>query len=291
MFGIPAYLDDPGWFLAGLCFGSRIRFHFIKEDSMTKFGRSQTIHFLFVGLWLLAAASCAQKGTSVSEQRPSPATQNGSSVSERIAKEYGLDSYGQIEAIRYTFNIQLPGLNASRSWEWEPKTDKVSYEGKDKDGKPVKVSYLRSQLSSQPDNVKNEVDSAFHNDNYWLLLPFHVNWDKSATVTDQGSKKLPVGDGSAELIAVKYPADGGYTPGDTWELYVSKDNRIEQMVYHRGGPKKPSLVVASWEGYKKAGPLLISTDHNGTADGGAVRIFLTNVAVKLTGSENWVNAQ
>jgi len=59
---------------------------------------------------------------------------------------------------------------------------------------------------------------------------------------------------------VKYAAEvGGYTPGDTWELYVGKDNRVEQFAYHRGGPKKPGLVIATWAGYKKAGPLLIST--------------------------------
>ena len=64
-------------------------------------------------------------------------------IVEQLAKTYGLDSYGQVEAIRYTFNLQLPALklDLSRSWEWEPKTGKVSYEGKDKDGKPVKVTY------------------------------------------------------------------------------------------------------------------------------------------------------
>src|SRR6202035_1915557 len=45
---------------------------------------------------------------------------------------YGLESFGQIEAIRYTFNVEAPGLNVSRSWTWEPKTDQVTYEGKDK---------------------------------------------------------------------------------------------------------------------------------------------------------------
>jgi hypothetical protein len=29
-------------------------------------------------------------------------------IAEQIAKTYGLDSFGQIEAIRYTFNLQLP---------------------------------------------------------------------------------------------------------------------------------------------------------------------------------------
>jgi hypothetical protein len=236
---------------------------------------------------VLAATSCSRKRPSVSEQT----TRTNGSVREQIAKTYGLDSFGQIEAIRYTWNAQFPGVNVSHSWVWEPKANKVSYEGKDKDGKPVKVSYLRSELSSQPDAVKTEVDPAFVNDNYWLLFPFHAYWDASATVTDQGMRQLPVGNGSAQLVTVKYPSDGGYTPGDTWDLYIGKDNRVEQFVYHRGGAKKPSVVTTTWEGYKKAGPLLISTDHHGTADGNPVRIFISDVSVKLSGSENWINAQ
>ncbi len=55
-----------------------------------------------------------------------------------------------------------------------------------------------SQLSSQSDHVKNEIEPAFVNDNYWLLFPFHAYWDTSATVTDQGMQKLPIGTGSAD---------------------------------------------------------------------------------------------
>jgi hypothetical protein len=233
---------------------------------------------------VVVASSCAQKRSSVVEQ-------TAKINAEQIAKTYGLDSFGQIEAIRYTWNAQFPGVNVSHSWVWEPKTNKVSYEGKDKDGKPLKVTYLRSQLNNQPDTVKNEVDPSFVNDNYWLLFPLHAYWDRSATVTDQGVKQLPQGNGSANLVSVKYPSEGGYTPGDTWDLYVGKENRVEQFVYHRGGTRKPSVVTATWEGYQKAGPLLISTEHHGTADGNPVRIFITDVSVKLKGSENWITAQ
>jgi hypothetical protein len=214
-------------------------------------------------------------------------------ILDQIAKTYGLDSYGQIEAIRYTWNGEIPGIfKLAHMWEWEPKTGKVSYEGTDKDGKPVKVTYMRSELSSQPDNVKNAVEPAFVNDNYWLLFPFHAYWDTSATVTDEGMKKLPTATGSAEHVVVKYAAElGGYTPGDTWELYVGKDKRVEYLVFHHGGDKKPSLVKASWTGYKKAGPLLVSTEHRGTADGKPLHISITNVSVKLTGSDKWMDAQ
>lgn len=214
-------------------------------------------------------------------------------IIDKIAKVYGIDSWDKIEAIRYTWNGEIPGLfKLSHSYEWEPKTGKITYEGKDKDGKPVKVTYDSSQLNSQSDQVKNEVEPAFVNDNYWLLFPFHAYWDKSAAITNEGTKKLPTGVGSATLVSVKYPTEaGGYTPGDTWDLYVGKDDRVQALVYHRGGDKKPSLVTASWTGYKKAGPLLFSTEHRGNADGKPLHISITNVSVKVTGSDKWMAAQ
>jgi len=221
-------------------------------------------------------------------QTPSP-------VAEKIAKTYGLDTYNQIDAIRYTWSIDIPGLfKATHKWEWEPKTNKVSFESTDKDGKPVKASYVRFQPNTQNDAIKNEIEPAFVNDNYWLIFPLHAYWDSGngATVTDQGMKKLPVGAGSARLVTVKYASEkGGYTPGDTWDLYVGKDGRVQQFVYHRGGDKKPKTVTTTWAGYKKAGPLVISGDHKGTADGAPVTLTITNVSVKLAGSDKWVDAK
>ena len=228
--------------------------------------------FLVFGVLFLASACWAQKPP----------------IAEQIAKAYGLDSFGQIDAIRYTFSI--PIFKLTRTWTWEPKADRVTYEGKDKDGKPVKVTYLRSQLSSQPEIVQKEIEPGFVNDQYWLVFPFHVVWDPGATVEDAGMQKLPLGKGSARLVRVKY-AGGGYTPGDTWNLYVGTDNRVQVLDFHHGGDVKPSVVIASWAGYKKAGPLLISTDHRGTADGKPFSLTFTNVAVKLAGSDTWVNAQ
>jgi hypothetical protein len=244
---------------------------------MTNSSRFKAIRALVAfGILVLAATSWAQT-------RPP--------IVEKLAKTYGFDSYGQIDAIRYTFNIDIPGLKLSRTWVWEPKADRVTYEGKDKAGNPVKVTYVRSQLSTQPANVKSETDPGFTNDNYWLILPFHIYWDTGATVQDAGMQKLPLGKGSADKVAVKYPSNVGYTPGDTWTLYVGTDGRIEEFRYDRGGPVKPSVVIATWTGYKKAGPLLFSTEHRGTADGKPLHLWFSNVSVKLAGSDTWINAQ
>jgi hypothetical protein len=211
-------------------------------------------------------------------------------ISEQIAKTYGLSSFPEVEGIRYTFNADFSQGKVSRSWVWEPKTDRVSYESKDKDGKTVKYDYLRSQISSQPAEVGKEIDHAFINDQYWLLFPLHLSWDKDAKVEDKGMQKMPSGKGTARRVVVTYPSQGGYTPGDMYELFVDRDNQIREWVFHRGGSPKPT-VVASWEDYKKAGPLLISLDHRGTLEGKPMRIFFTDVAVKLVGSGAWSSAQ
>src|SRR5215472_5864709 len=82
-------------------------------------------------------------------------------VAEQMARTFGLDSFDKVEAIRYTFAI--PGLVPPRTWEWHPKTDTVTYEGKDKAGNPMKVTYKRSELDSQSDVAKN-LDPDFVND-------------------------------------------------------------------------------------------------------------------------------
>src|SRR5258708_3450901 len=255
------------------CTASKRTFVSVRRTFMKRMRRSVTICCLLSGGLLLASNSRAQT-------RPP--------VDEHLAKTYGLDSHEHVEPIRYTFNIELTAMKLalSHSWEWEPKTGKVTYEGKDKDGKPVKVTYIRSQLDTAPANVKDEIEPSFVNDNYWAIFPFHVYWDTSANIVEKDNQKLPIGKGTAKLVSVKYPAEvGGYTPGDTWDLYVGSDGRVVQFIYHRGGPKPPSNVTTTWAGYKKAGPLLFSTDHRGTADSKTARIFFTTALVKLVGVE------
>jgi hypothetical protein len=235
----------------------------MRRTHMAKLGRLTPICFLVFGALVLASTSWAQTRSPIAEQ---------------IAKTYGLDSLGQVEAIRYTFNLR--GLrSANRSWVWQPKTGQISYEGKDKDGKPVKVTFVQSKLTGESDIVKNKIDWLFVNDNYWLFLPFHVYWDSTgAHVQDMGMQKLPLGKGSAKLVTVKYP-NGGYTPGDTWDLYVGSDNRIKEMVYHRGAPKKPGARC----GYSELGglqesrpsPFLDGASRDGGRRAGAPLLFRT----------------
>src|SRR6202046_4145636 len=147
---------------------------------MAKLSRLAPIGLLVFGVLILASTSWAQPNSPITEQ---------------IAKAYGLDSYGQVEAIRYTFNIR-GAISVTRSWVWEPKTGQISYEGVDKDGKPVKASFVQSKGSSDSPIAKDKIDWLFVNDNYWAFLPFHLYWDSSGVkVQDMGMQKLPLGNG------------------------------------------------------------------------------------------------
>src|SRR5258707_2705816 len=102
---------------------------------------------LLLGLLIVAANSQAQQRAPILDQ---------------VAKTFGVDSWDKVEAVRYTWNGEITGLfKAAHKWEGEPKTNKVTYEGMDKDGKPVKVSYVRTDPSTQTDAVKNQIDPSF----------------------------------------------------------------------------------------------------------------------------------
>ncbi len=215
-------------------------------------------------------------------------SQSEQEVRLRIAKAYGFQSWDQVEQLRFTFRVQRGKDHVARSWVWKPKVDRVSFAGTDRQGKPVKLTYLRSELSSQPAQQRKEIDASFINDQYWLLFPFHLAWDQAANVEDTGFHKLPISPGRARRLVVTYPPSGGYTPGDIYELFVAGDGRIVQWIYRRGGAAKPTLV-ARWGENRHLGPFLVSLDHRGAEKD--FRVWFSHVAVKLVGSDHWIAAK
>ena len=78
---------------------------------MTKLGRSITIASSFLCFLALSVSLWAQ------QRAP---------ILEKVAKTYGLDSWDKIEAVRYTWTGEIPGVfKLSRTREWEPKTTQV----------------------------------------------------------------------------------------------------------------------------------------------------------------------
>ena len=232
--------------------------------------------------WVLAAATASLLLACSTTDQPTGAAD----IRSDIADSYGIASFDQVDEIRYTFNLKRGEKQAKRSWIWWPKGDRVEYWPGGDQTKAVR--YSRSELSGSASDELKKVDAAFINDQYWLLFPFHLVWDRQTTVADVGRQPMPIGGQSARSVVVTYPPSGGYTPGDVYELFIGPDNRLIQWIYRKGGSVEPTLF-ATWQDYRKVGPLTLALDHRGPNTD--FRVRFSDVAVKLKGSDRWNEAQ
>ena len=235
---------------------------------------NSSIKYLSILLMLSITAACSTVDNKAGE----------ADIRQKVAEAYGIQSFGQIEQMRYTFNVQAGDKYVSRSWVWQPKMDEVTFTA-GSNAQPT--TYSRKKIStSAPDDLK-KIDGWFINDNYWLLFPIRVAWDKQAKVDDLGLKNLPIGEGNSRCLVVSYPPEGGYTPGDVYELYLDDSFRITQWIYRKGGSAVPTNV-ATWDDYRQVGPLVLALNHQWANKN--VRIWFSKVAVKTAGSAGWINA-
>ena len=206
-------------------------------------------------------------------------------IRQHIAESYGIQYFGEVEKIQYTFNVKLGEKQISRFWIWEPRLDRVTFKGMDFQ---EAVTYNRDEIVDTESNKLKKIDAWFINDNYWLFFPYHVAWDTNAKVEDIGRQPLPMGDGKARCVVVSYPATGGYTPGDAYDLYLDDQYRLIQWVYRRGGSEKPSRI-STWQDHHKVGPITLSLNHQGEDQN--FRVWFTNVGVMMVGADSWLYAR
>lgn len=201
---------------------------------------------------------------------------------ERIGNAYGVHYFPQVEQIQYMFNARIGEKQISRFWVWEPKIDRVSFKGSNYQ---EAITYYRHDIDTTASSTLKKVDAWFINDNYWLLFPFHIVWDSDIAVEDIGRQNLPLGGDKARCVVITFPASGGYTPGDVYEIYLNDKSQVLQWVYRRGGSKEPTRIT-TWENYQQAGPLVLSLDHRTGDD--SFRLWFTGVGVKLVDIDSWM---
>jgi hypothetical protein len=230
----------------------------------------------------------------------------GSQTAEtmRIAETYGFSGWDSVEALHYTFNVTRDGKTTKRRWEWDVKTGQVTLETREGDS-PIMMTYSRQALDQGDAAANEKADRWFVNDEYWLLFPFHLIWDTNYELTFDGIKPLPIGRGRAGRMTVTYPSDGGgYTPGDTYEIFygpiTSQDERLRkppesgkfldrtyvfrQWIFRRAG-KKPATLAADWGGYKRLGPIVVSTEHRDAF--GKFHLWFSDLKIKLVNDAEW----
>jgi hypothetical protein len=230
--------------------------------------------FLFVTAGILALYGCAGH------------RQSGD-IRNRVADVYGANEFNQIEELRYTFNVKIGEKQIRRSWMWKPAENQVTFKGTANQGGTV--SYNRNDIKELQSEPIKQVDAWFINDSYWLLFPLHLAWDSQANVTeDRDLFDLPIGQGKAKRLVMTYPPTGGYTPGDVYELFIGSDDRLAQWIYRKGGSPTPTRM-STWEDHRVFGPLMISMERRGPDE--RFRVWFTDVAVRLVGSSQWIEAK
>lgn len=190
------------------------------------------------------------------------------STAENIAHSNGIEHWQNVTELEFTFNVNRDTTHFERSWVWKPKTeDVVMISGKDT------VAYNRQSM----DSIAIKADKAFINDKYWLLAPFQLVWDTSATPSEPSVAEAPISKKQLHKITLTYPDDGGYTPGDAYDFFYDDDFIIQEWNYRKRNSETPTMST-TWENYKDYNGLYIATAHNRPdADW---KLYFSNIKVK-----------
>ncbi|NRD23153.1 hypothetical protein HNV10_07870 [Winogradskyella litoriviva] len=214
---------------------------------------------------LLLAFNCKSDQQKVPKQYDTE-----TSLVEKIANAHGYKNWKNVSEIKFTFQVDRDTLKGNgRSWSWFPKKDKI----KMTTGK-TSVEYIRSKMDSS--HVR--ADRGFINDKFWLLIPFQLVWDNSAEVSEPIFTVSPINKKQLNMITLTYPNEGGYTPGDAYDIFYDNDFIIREWVFRKGNAKEPSLTT-TFENYQTYNGIKIATDHK-KADGNW-NLNFTDVSITL----------
>lgn len=191
------------------------------------------------------------------------------SIAKKIANAHGFENWKNVTEVQFTFAVDRDTIKGNgRSWTWLPKQDSVYMQAGVQD-----VKYSRKNLDSVPQNV----DRAFINDKYWAFAPFQLVWDSNATISKSKGAVAPISKTNMDMVTILYPSEGGYTPGDAYDLYYDENYMIKEWAYRSKNSAEVSLAN-TFENYKTYNGIKIATDHK--KDDGKWNLNLTNIKVK-----------
>ncbi|MBC2846396.1 hypothetical protein [Winogradskyella flava] len=191
-------------------------------------------------------------------------------IAEKIANAHGFENWKNVTEVKFTFKVDRDTIKGKgRSWVWKPKEDKVKMTAGE-----TTVEYIRSQM----DSTHMRTDRGFINDKYWLLVPFQLVWDTSATISEPKKAESPIHKEQLDMITILYANEGGYTPGDAYDIYYDDNYMIKEWVFRKGNSEEPSLSN-TFENYKDFNGIKIAIDHK--KDEGHWNLNFADVSITL----------
>jgi len=209
-------------------------------------------------------------------QKPEESAESPQEAMQKVAQAAGVDGFGSVESMSYTFIADLGDKQVVRSWTWLPKSNEVTLKG---EAEAEDVRYLRSEVASDESGKLETIDQQFVNDLYWMIFPFQVVWDSSLSIEALPEEAAAVFPDAHAGLRVRYPEGVGYTPGDVYDLFYDENYQVSHWVFRKGGSEKPTRA-SEWEDYQSFGPLSISL--NRTSPDSSFRIWFEDVEVELS---------
>lgn len=190
------------------------------------------------------------------------------SLAEKVAKAHGIDHWNEVKEIRFTFNVDRDTTHFERRWAWNTDAQQVTMMSN-----TDTVTYNRANV----DSSLMRTDAGFVNDKFWLLLPYQLRWDAdNFSYETEQQATAPISGDSLTKLTIVYGNEGGYTPGDAYDLYIGDDYMIREWTFRKGNQEEPSMST-TWEGYETFGDLKIATKHVNPA--GGTTLYFTDVEV------------
>ena len=191
-------------------------------------------------------------------------------IGNEVAVANGLDNFGKAEMVEFTFNVQRDtAAKSSRHWQWFPRANEVIFISDS-----ATTRFRRSDTTTQE---LKQLNARFTNDEYWLLFPFHLKWDKGHQLFDSSMQVAPISGKSLRKITVKYNDKDGFTPGDRYDLFLDEALRIQEWSFHKGGVAKPSLST-TWENYADFNGLQLAQEHR--SEDGKFRLWFSDIKIR-----------
>lgn len=189
-------------------------------------------------------------------------------IQEKIAKANGLDAFENSNEIQFAFNVKVgDSLRTKRLWNWNLKTNTVTLTEKD--------STKSFNRNNDPNEQQKIIDQKFINDSYWLLFPFQLVWS-DAEITEGEMSEAPISKQKMHQLTASYNSDGGYTPGDTYEVFYNDDYMIQEWIYKSADGK--SQLASTWEDYENFEGIMIAKSHKSPDRN--FELFFTDLEVK-----------
>lgn len=217
-------------------------------------------------LFFTLLLSC-NKNTNTSEEKNHTSQEEAElTYIEKLANANGFENWTHVKEIEFTFNVNNQGKEFKREWRWQVKDDMVYMK--------VEGEEVGTNINNNPDQ---QIHQAFINDSYWLLFPFQLMWTDGYDHEINEKTISPFHEKELTELVINFKEEGGYTPGDTYKLYINDDFKIEEWSFFPSGSEEPRIINV-WDNYKTYEGIKISTDRRN--QDGSFRIYFTDIAIK-----------